>query len=148
MLIISMRTTLHSENAGMNDAFEYRGRCLINSLQVDLRPSDLKFPFSSPSVHHPAYLISLSCSFVVKANHDSESARSIRFLSLSPRSIKYLRLMNYQLSGLHTSRSFHFHLYVQRAELREHRTNCVSNLYRILLYLRTEHGGLHCKHSG
>jgi hypothetical protein len=32
MLTSSMRTTLHSETVGMKVAFEYRGRCFINSL--------------------------------------------------------------------------------------------------------------------
>jgi hypothetical protein len=66
-------------NVGINDASSI-------IWQRSLRPSDLKFSFSSPSARdRPAYFISLSCSFVIKASHDSESARFIRFLSLWPR---------------------------------------------------------------
>ncbi|KIK42342.1 hypothetical protein CY34DRAFT_151291 [Suillus luteus UH-Slu-Lm8-n1] len=149
MLTTSMRTTLHSENAGMNDAFEYRGQCFINSLQVDLRPSDLKVPFSSLSAHRPAYLISLSCSF-----HDKGEPRpgvhAIYSFSFTVAQIDKLSQTN-ELSAIGAAHfaniSFSYVCSDSRTP-RTRRTNCVSNLYYILLYLRTEHGGLHCKHSG
>jgi ribosomal protein S26 len=58
-----------------------------------------------------------------------ESARFIRCLSLLPRSIKYFRLMNYQQSGLHASRTLHLHSYVQTAELRKLVESAVWAIY-------------------
>jgi hypothetical protein len=91
MLNCSMRTTLHSENVGMNDAFEYLGRCFVNSF--------------------------------------FESARFIRFHSLWPKWIKYLKLMSYQPSGLHASQTLHLQLYVRTAKPRKRIELVVWEIY-------------------
>jgi hypothetical protein len=64
---------------------------------------------------------------MIEASH--ESAQFIRFLSLWPRWIKYLRLMSYRPPGLHASRTHHPHLYAQTAELRKRVELAVWEIY-------------------
>jgi hypothetical protein len=116
MLTSSMRTTIHSENVGMNDASEYRGQCFINSLIGVPEAFWFEAPilltlYPSPNIPHLSVML-----FVREVSH--ESVQFIHFISLWPRSIKYLRLMNYQPAGLQASRTLHLHLYAQTAELR------------------------------
>jgi hypothetical protein len=64
---------------------------------------------------------------MIEASH--ESARFIRFLSLWPRWMEYLRLMSYRSSGLHASRTLHLHLYVRTAKPRKRVELAVWEIY-------------------
>ncbi|KIK38382.1 hypothetical protein CY34DRAFT_395680 [Suillus luteus UH-Slu-Lm8-n1] len=144
MLATSMRTMLHSENAGMNDAFEYRGQYFINSLQVYLRPSDVNLPFSSPSIPH------LPVMLICDKGKPRLGVSAIHSFSFTVAQIDKLSQTN-ELSAIwatHFANISFSSVCSDSRTPRTRRTNCVSNLYRILLYLMTEHGGLHCKHSG
>jgi hypothetical protein len=120
MLNSNMRTTLHFENVGMNDAFEYRGRCFINSFTGARKAFWFEVLILLTLWSLPAYPISLSCSFVIEAS--PELARFTRFLSLWPRWIKCHL-------GCTLSRTLHLHLYVWTTELRKRVESAVWAIY-------------------
>ncbi|KAG1759340.1 hypothetical protein EDD22DRAFT_906451 [Suillus occidentalis] len=89
MLNCSMRPSLHSEN-------------------YDRLPWAFGIEAPVLSAHCSAYLIILSYSFVIEVSHKS----AIHPYSFAlAQIIKYLRPRNYQLPGLHASRTLHLHMY-------------------------------------